>query len=541
MKTAVAMTMWLAWGMPAAAQVSHERLLHAEREPQNWLTYAGTYTSWRYSALDQIRTDNARNLELKWVYQLDSLDKFEASPLVVDGVMYFSQPPSDVIAVDARTGRAFWTYRYRMSGNVGVCCGRVNRGLAMLGDTLFLAALDGNLVALDAKTGKEIWKTPVVDPSQGYSLTMAPLIVKDKVILGPAGGEYGIRGFVAAFDARTGKEVWRFHTIPGPGEPGHETWTENSWQRGGGSVWLTGSYDPELNLILQGVGNPGPDWNATVRPGDNLYTSSVVALDADTGKLKWHYQFVPHDPWDWDAMQTPVMVDAEWQGQPRKLVYWAHRNGVFYVLDRTNGKFLAGTPFVKLTWLAGFDQNGRPKITPSSLPSAEGTLVYPGVQGGTNWYAPSYSPRTGLFYLSVWADYYSVFEEGAAEYTPGRRYNGGDIQQPLAFNRNTTLLPDEDQGYGAVKAIDPKTGRMVWQVKYADLTEGGVLTTAGDVLFTGNREGYFHAYDARDGKLLWKASLGGYIAAGPVSYSVDGKQYVAIAAGHGMFVFGLRE
>jgi alcohol dehydrogenase (cytochrome c) len=541
MTSAIAAVVWLSCWMPLGAQVSYDRLLRADQEPRNWLTYAGSYKSWRYSLLDQIRTGNAKDLELKWVYQLDSTDKFEASPLVVDGVMYFSEPPSDVIAVDAKTGRAFWTYRYTLAGNVGVCCGRVNRGLAILGDTLFLAALDGNLVALDAKTGKEVWKTRVVDPSLGYSLTMAPLVVKDKVIIGPAGGEFGIRGFLAAFDTRTGKEVWRFHTIPGPGEAGHETWAGDAWQRGGGSVWLTGSYDPELNLIVQGVGNPGPDWNATVRPGDNLYASSVIALDADTGKLKWHFQFVPHDAWDWDAMQTPVMVDAEWQGQPRKLLYWAHRDGVFYVLDRSNGKFLLGKPFVKVNWLAGFDENGRPRVQPNSLPTAEGTLIYPGVQGGTNWYAPSYSPRTGLFYLSVWADYYSVYQEGAADYIAGRRFNGGNIGQPLAFNRTTTLLPNEQQGYGALKAINPKTGEMVWQVKFADLTEGGVLSTAGDVVFTGNREGYFHAFDARDGKLLWKASLGGYIAAGPVSYSVDGKQYIAVAAGHGMFVFGLRE
>ncbi|MEO8595235.1 MAG: PQQ-dependent dehydrogenase, methanol/ethanol family [Candidatus Solibacter sp.] len=535
------LAMCLAACLPASAQVTSERLLHPEREPQNWLTYGGSYKSWRYTSLDQIRTDNARNLELKWVYQLESTDKFEATPLVVDGVMYFTQPPSDVIAVDARTGRAFWTYRYQLSGTVGTCCGRDNRGLAMLGDTLFLAAMDGKLVALDAKTGKEIWKTQVVDPGPGYSFTMAPLVVKDKVIVGPGGGEYGIRGFIAAFDARTGKEAWRFNTVALPGEPGHETWENNAWEKGGGSIWLTPSYDPETNLVIQGVGNPSPDWNASVRPGDNLYTSSVVALDADTGKLKWHYQFVPHDPFDWDAAQTPVLVDAEWQGQPRKLVYWANRNGIFYTLDRTTGKFLSGTPFIKQTWLDGFDANGRPKISPKAIPTTEGTLVYPGVQGGTNWYAPSFSPRTGLFYLSVWADYYSVYQEGPPDYVPGRRYNGGNIMQPLAYNRNTILRPDEAQGYGAVKALDPKTGKTVWQVKFADLTEGGVLTTAGDVLFTGNREGYFHAFDARDGKTLWKVSLGGYIAAGPVSYSVAGKQYVAIAAGHAMYVFGLRD
>jgi len=309
-KPAISAALWLACSVSLGAQVTYERLLHADKEPQNWLTYAGSYKSWRYSTLDQIRTANAKDIELKWAYQLSAIDKFEATPLVVDGAMYFTQPPSDVVAVDGKTGRAFWTYRYTLSGNVSVCCGRVNRGLAILGDTLFLAALDGNLVALDAKTGKEVWKTRVVDPSLGYSLTMAPLVVKDKVILGPAGGEFGIRGFLAAFDARTGKEIWRFQTIPGPGEAGHETWSGDVWQHGGGPVWLTGSYDPELNLIIQGVGNPSPDWNATVRPGDNLYASSVIALDADTGKLKWHYQFVPNDAWDWDAMQTPVMVDT---------------------------------------------------------------------------------------------------------------------------------------------------------------------------------------------------------------------------------------
>ena len=442
--------------MPLGAQVTYDRLLHADREPRNWLTYAGSYKSWRYSPLDQIRTGNAKNLELKWVYQLDSTDKFEASPLVVDGVMYFSQPPSDVIAVDAKTGRAFWTYRYTLEGNVGVCCGRVNRGLAILGDTLFLAALDRHLVALDAKTGKEVWKTRVVDPSFGYSLTMAPLVVKDKVILGPAGGEYGIRGFLAAFDARTGKEVWRFNTIPGPGEAGHETWAGDAWQRGGGSVWLTGSYDPELNLIVQGVGNPSPDWNATVRPGDNLYASSVIALDADTGKLKWHYQFVPHDAWDWDAMQTPVMVDAEWQGQPRKLVYWAHRNGVFYVLDRTNGKFLSGKPFAKVSWLEGFDGNGRPKVQPKSLPTAEGALVYPGVQGAHELVCALVQPPDGAVLPVGMGRLLLGVPGGRGGLRRGAAIQRGKHRQPLAFNRRTMLLPGRRTGVRRAEGDRPE-------------------------------------------------------------------------------------
>ena len=365
------------------------------------------------------------------------MDKFEASPLVVDGVMYFSQPPSDVIAVDARTGRAFWTYRYTLAGNVGVCCGRVNRGLAILGDTLFLAALDGNLVALDAKTGKEVWKTRVVDPSLGYSLTMAPLVVKDKVIIGPAGGEYGIRGFLAAFDARTGKEVWRFNTIPEPGEAGHETWAGDAWQRGGGSVWLTGSYDPELNLIVQGVGNPGPDWNATVRPGDNLYSSSVIALDADTGKLKWHYQFVPHDAWDWDAMQTPVMVDAEWQGRAAQAAVLGASRRRFLRAGPDQRKVSVGQA-VREGELAGGLRRKRASEARTQLAADGGrdarftracraarTGMRPRIARGRGCSTCRYGPTTTR-----------CTRRATADYVAGRRYNGGNIRQPLAFNRN---------------------------------------------------------------------------------------------------------
>jgi alcohol dehydrogenase (cytochrome c) len=375
------------------AQVNNERLLHASDEPQNWLTYSGGYSSWRYSLLKQITPANVKSIEQKWIFQADSLEKFETTPLVVDGIMYLTQAPSDVVALDAKTGRIFWIYRYLVSTDARACCGSVNHGLAILGDTLYLATLDAHLVAIDAKAGRPLWNTKVANAAAGYAMTLAPLVVNDKVIVGVAGGEFGIRGFVAAYNAKSGAEVWRTYSVPGPGEPGHESWQGNSWEHGGGPVWLTGSYDPNLNLTYWGTGNPGPDWNAAQRAGDNLYSDSVLAIDPDTGKLKWFFQFTPNDPYDYDAVQIPVLVDATWKGTPRKLMYWANRNGFFYVLDRATGEFLAGYPFIKLNWASGLDNKGRPIQTPQ----LEGAPTFPGLQGGTNWYSPSYSPRTDSF------------------------------------------------------------------------------------------------------------------------------------------------
>jgi alcohol dehydrogenase (cytochrome c) len=527
-----------------SAQVSYERLLRAAEEPQNWLSYSGSYASQRYSLLRQINPANVKTLEQKWIFQAESLEKFETTPLVADGIMYITQAPSDAVALDARTGRVFWIYRYFPSQDVKPCCGSVNHGLAMLGDTLFLATLDAHLVALDAKTGRPLWNTPVANPNAGYAMTLAPLVVKDKVIVGVAGGEFGIRGFIAAYDARTGREAWKFYTIPGPGEPGHETWQSDAWEHGGGSVWTTGSYDPDLNLTYWGTGNPGPDWNPAQRAGDNVYTDSVVALDPDTGKLKWFYQFTPNDPYDYDSTQVPVLVDTTWNGSPRKLMMWGNRNGFFYVLDRVNGQFLAGYPFVKVNWASGLDAKGRPIQTPQ--PDGEGT--FPGVQGGTNWYSPSYSPRTGLFYVSAWQDYASVFVKEAQKYEEGRRFVGGRPASPIPGGQNVPSLKrgpinvwTEAAGHGEVIALDPRTGAKKWKFAMTDVTDSGILTTATDLLFAGGREGYFHALDARTGALLWKANLGGQVASGPMTYQVDGKQYVAVAAGHSLFAFALRE
>ena len=528
------------------AQVTFERLLNADQEPHNWLTYSGTYSSNRHSRLDQITPSNVDNLELKWAFQARSLENFTATPLVVDGIMFVTQAPNDVVALDAKTGRVFWVYEYVPAPDARPCCGRVNRGVAILGDTLFMATIDAQLVAIDAVTGNPIWKTAVGEPGQGYAMTLAPLVVKDKVIVGVAGGEYGIRGYIAAYDAPTGNEVWRFYTIPGPGEPGHETWERDSWMHGGAPVWLTGSYDPALNLTYWGIGNPGPDWNPEQRKGDNLYADCVVALDADTGKLTWYFQFTPNDSYDFDAVQIPVLVDVPAAGGGTvKVMFWANRNGFFYALDRTTGRFIDGWSFVDVNWAEALDDSGRPVQTPQS----PGAITYPGPLGGTNWYSPSYSPRTGLFYISAWENYGSVFTPNLEPepYREGQLFLGGRPMPPIAgaampaqtrghINRWT-----EATGTGAVIALDPRTGEQRWKFEMTDVTSSGILTTGSDLLFTGGREGYFYAMDARNGDQRWKTQLGGMIHNGPMSYQVDDQQFVAAAAGNVLFVFGLRD
>jgi alcohol dehydrogenase (cytochrome c) len=524
------------WG-----QVTFNRILNANKEPQNWLTYSGTELSQRHSLLTQITPANVKNLELQWVFQARSLEKFEATPLVVDGVLYTVQAPNDVVAMDAVTGRVFWVSEYAPSPEARVCCGRVNRGLAILGDTLFMGTIDGHLLALDAKSGKPIWNVTVANAEAGYAVMHAPLVVKDKVIVGVAGGEFGIRGFLAAYNARTGKQEWKFDTIPGPGEPGHETWSGDSWMHGGASVWVTGSYDEQLNLTYWGIGNPGPDWNSDVREGSNLYSDCVVALDADTGKLKWYFQFSPHDDFDFDSVQVPVLADMEWKGKLRRVMLWANRNGFYYVLDRTTGEFLQGQPFAKVTWTTGLDDNGHPVRVASANPTREGTLTYPGVQGATNWFSPSYSPHTGLFYIDVWENYGSVYNKLPAEFVEGRRYTAGAPRSPVPSLRATQVITrTEDEGYGTIRAFDPKTGTRKWEFKMADVSMSGILTTASDVLFAGGREGYFWALDARTGAELWKANLGGEVASGPMTYSVNGRQYVSVSAGSTLFTYALR-
>jgi alcohol dehydrogenase (cytochrome c) len=542
----VAAALLLASYRPHAQQVTSDRILKAAEEPQNWLTYSGGYFSQRYSTLKQIDASNVKNLEVKWMLPNQVFGAWQSSPIVVDGIMYLTMRPNDVMAVDARSGRVFWQYSYRNSTDQRVCCGSNNRGVAILGDTLFMATLDAHLVALDARTGRLIWNQEVGDPKLGYSMTLAPLVVKDKVIVGVGGGEYGIRGYLTAHDARTGKELWRTYTVPAPGEKGSETWSGDHWKTGGGSVWVTGSYDAALNLTYWGIGNPGPDWTPGQRPGDNLYTDSVIAMNPDTGEIKWHYQFTPNDGYDYDSVQVPVLADIDVNGTATKAMLWANRNGNFYVLDRTTGKFLIGKPFVKVNWMSGFDANGRPIQTPQG----PGMPTYPGNQGGTNWFSPSYSPRTGLFYLSAWVDYASIYRRQEVQYQSGRTFAG-------AFPTTLTPVPGSPApgigrrspinnwtdavAHGATIAIDPKTGAEKWRFSQFDVSESGNLTTGSDLLFTGGREGYFYALDARTGAQLWRFTAGGQIVNGPMTYQVDGKQYLTVISGNTMITFGLRD
>jgi alcohol dehydrogenase (cytochrome c) len=525
-----------AFASTASAQVTHERLLEAHKEPESWLTYSGTYNGWRFSRLDQITRDNVHRLRVKWVHQMQN-PKIETTPLVVDGVMYVTEPPSDVTALDPETGRVFWRYRRSVPSDVRACCGKVNRGLAMYGDKLYLGTIDAHLLALDAKTGDVVWDVQVADYEKGYAITGAPLSVKDMIISGIAGGEYGIRGFLDAYDAETGERRWRFYTVPGPGEPGNDTWAGDSWKTGGAPTWVTGSYDPDSNLIIWGTGNPAPDWNGDARAGDNLYSESAIALDADTGELEWHFQFVPHDVHDWDAVQVPVLVDDEWEGQERKLIYWAHRGGFYYVLDRLTGRFLSGTPFVKVTWADGLTEDGRPIRRAGIDPTEEGVLVWPGVQGATNWYSPSYSPETRLFYVTVWENK-GLYRKDVADYHEGELFLGGvpEIEVP------------EEPGYGAIRALNPRTGEKVWDFKLVGKPSSGVLSTATNVVFAGSYEGYFYALDGETGEELWHLYLGGSDLGGifgtamfnaAITYLSNGKQLVTIAAGHALFTFEL--
>ena len=537
--------LFVLFAAPVCAQISYERILQAEDEPESWLTYNGGYMSQRYSRLTQIGQENVGDLELRWLLQNQVFGAWQSSPIVADGVMYVTERPNSIMALDPITGRVFWKYVHTPAENSLVCCGANNRGVAVLDDRVFMGTLDARLVAVDRINGELLWEVEVGDVNLAYSVTMAPLAVKDKIIVGVGGGEFGIRGYVAAFYAETGELAWKTYTIPAPGEPGHETWEGDDWRYGGAPVWITGSFDPEENLTYWGVGNPGPDWNAAQRPGDNLYSDSVIALDADTGELRWHFQFTPNDGYDYDAVQVPVLADMEWRGEDRKLMFWANRNGYFYVLDRSDGEFLLGNPFVRVNWSSGLDENGRPIPTPQP----EGMPTWPGNQGGTNWYPPSWSPRTELFYFSAWEDYATIYQPEESEYVPGRAFLGGgfDVLTPapgapgVGIGRTNPINNWTDEvGHASLKALDPRTGEEVWEFEQFDVSDSGMLTTATDLLFTGGREGYIHALDAASGELLWKRNLGGQIVMAPITYMIDGVQYLSFISGHVLATFALR-
>ena len=511
----------------ARAQVGYDQIVHTEHNPENWVTYSGDYSGRRYSELKQIDANTVSRLMPAWVFQTQVQGKFETTPLVINGIMYFTGPDDHGYAVDARTGRAIWRYERQLPTRIPACCGRVNRGFAALGNKLFMATLDGHVVALDSKTGNLIWDVETADYKLGYTFTVAPLVVKDKVVVGVSGGEYGIRGFIDAYDAETGQRAWRFYTIPAPHERGNETWAGDSWKRGGVPAWVTGAFDPELNLIYWSTGNPSPSDDISVRAGDNLYSNCVLALDADNGKLKWYFQFTPADAHDWDATETPVLLDLEMDGKPRKLLAHANRNGFFYLLDRTNGSFLFAKPFGHVTWAREIGPDGRPLLLPVATSDEKGKVVCPGAAGATNWMSPSFSPQTGLLYV-VAREQCDLFTAIPQPFHPGHPYLGSVYYKPA-----------EEKPWGAVRAIDPLTGKIKWEFKYISAPWAGALSTAGGLVFSGDMEGYLIAFDARTGKDLWHFETGAAIYDSPMTYAVGSKQYVVIASGGALFSFAL--
>jgi alcohol dehydrogenase (cytochrome c) len=514
------------------AAVTASRLHNAKLEAHNWLTYSGTLNGQRFSRLDQINRENIEGLRLAWVFQMENQQELnETNPLVVDGIMYLTEPPNVVVAVDAATGRRIWTYERALPDDLSICCGMLNRGIAIQNDTVFLGTLDAHLVALDSRTGTVLWDTETADYRAGYSNTAAPLAIGDKIIVGVAGGEYGIRGFLDAYDPNTGERLWRFRTIPEPGTPGNDTWANDSWKTGGGPTWMTGSYDPELNIIYWGTGNPGPDFLGDNRKGDNLYTNCVIAVNAETGQLMWYFQFMPHDLYDFDANSVPLLIDAKLEGKSRKLLVMATKNAFYYVLDRQTGEFIEGKVFARQTWAKGLDANGRPIINPESIPNEKGVLVYPSTGGATNWWPPSYNPLTEMVYLPV-------LEAGAIFFNHEQEYSEGEPFMAGA----TSLLTDSGAIYNALRALDSLTGELKWEFRGPTRTNwgrtGGSLATSTNLVFWGDYTSFF-GLDAETGDQLWRRDLGGKVIAPPITYSVDGQQYVAITAGRDVFAFRL--
>ena len=509
-----------------AGEVTSERLVAALDEPHNWLTYRGDYSGRNHRPLKQITRENVSALRVQWVFQTGVSGKIQTVPLVADGIMYLTASYNTGYALDVRTGRVIWRYR-RQLPRQSLCCGPINRGFAILGDKLFMATLDSHLLALDRKTGSVLWDVTLGDYTKGYSSTVAPLIVKDKVIVGTSGGEYPVRCFLDAYDAETGKRAWRFWTIPAPGEPGSGSWSDDSWKTGGAPTWMTGTYDPQLDLLYWPVGNPNPDFDGSKRKGDNLYSNSIVALDPDHGKLRWYFQFTPHDLHDWDANETPVLLDLEMDGEERKLLVQANRNGFYYVLDRTSGDFLRAQPFGRVTWASGIDPDGRPRVLPDTAPTPEGNYQCPGIGGAANWMAPSYNPDTGLLYV--------VYLEECTTYYTSKQ----EMQEGHFFMGSTFQVPEEET-WGGVKALDPKTGNIQWEFKFHSPSWAGTLSTAGGLIFVGNAEGYFMALDAKTGKVLWRFQTGGPIYTAPITYESDGTQYLAISGGSSLYTFSLK-
>jgi len=488
--------------------------------PDTWPTYNGDYSGRRYSTLDQINAANVNSLTLAWIFRTPT-HTLKSTPLVVNGIMYFTSP-DHVWAIDAKFGRQIWHYQRKSEGDhIG------HRGVAMYKDWLYVESPDAHLICLNAKDGTVRWDIVLADEKLGYFATMAPLVVKNHIIAGVSGDVTDIPGFLVAIDPETGAEQWKWFTEPKLGEPGAETWPKDSdaITHGGGMTWMTGTYDPNLNLLYWGTGNPNPVLAGEGRPGDNLYTCAIVALDPDTGKLVWHFQPSPHDVHDWDAVQTPVLFDAEFKGKPRKLLAQASRNGFYFLLDRTNGEHLATAPFIDQTWADGIDAKGRPIAKPSATPAPDGTLVEPGSDGSTNWMAPSFDPQTNLFYVNA-RRIFSVY------------YNTVDKTKPEGWGGRDRIL----WANSTIRALDYKTGKVVWNHEIGeDESISGILTTAGHLLFTTDTSHNLLALDPATGKTLWHLNVGGPLLASPMTYMLDGRQYLMIPIYDTLYAFALPE
>ncbi len=507
-----------------------DRLLNSDREPQNWLSYGGNYAAHRYSALDQITRENVKQLVPVWMFQTGELrGGLNATPIVADGVMYLMGPMNRVFAINAATGETIWRYFYKLP-QMSIPYQAGSRGLAIGHGRVYFGTVDNHVVALDAKTGRELWEVEVEDVRQcGCNITSAPLVVKDKLIVGGTGGEHAHRGYLNAFDAKTGKHLWRFYTIPAPGEPGSETWDPRMLKYGGAPTWLVGSYDAELNLLYWGVGNPSSDFYDEFRPGDNLYSNSIIALDPDTGKLKWYYQEVPHDMYDFDSAYECVLIDYEKDGKKQKLLVHPNKGGYTWVLDRATGKYINAYPHVDLlTWLKGVDKNGRP-VEMQPVPPDKETYVCPSAAGGRNWDHSSYSPRTKWWYNIGW-EMCNVIKPQKLEIKEGQPLFGGSME---------FVPPKGKAPYGHINAFDPLTGERKWRYLTRYMNVASLLSTGGDLIFSGDVMGEAFALDAKTGQKLWSFNTGASITGSPISYSVGGRQYIAIPTGMGSLVGGL--
>jgi alcohol dehydrogenase (cytochrome c) len=513
--------------------VTFERLKRTNNAAgeDGWLTYSGSYNGQRYTSLSQVNRGNVAKLRVSWIRPIAATgDVVQSTPLVNGDILFVTAPPQRVIAVSARSGTILWEYSRSLPPDLVRGYGTINRGVALFERQVFVGTLDARLIALDAETGQVRWDVEVAPYRGDYSITGSPLALDGLVVTGISGGDYATRGFIDAYDVVSGERRWRFHTVPGPGEPGSDTWPDRIRPVGGAATWLTGSFDIESNRVIWGVGNPSPSYAGDIRPGDNLYSSSAIALDAASGRLAWHFQFTPHDEHDWDSAQIPVLADlSPWEGLPKALL-WANRNGFFYVLNSLTGAFRTGTPFVRQNWAQGLDATGRPIPVPGASPSPQGTLVYPAQRGGTTWWSPTFSPSTGLFYVSAYDGASLFFRSATTRPRPGEQYLLGSWQHPRG-----------DPPVASVKALSPTTGKIVWEYRPSPNNPRpatGLLGTGGDLVFVsqGTR---LVALDAAAGAELWQFDTGQPIEAAPISFLVDGRQHIAVAAGALLLTFSL--